>query len=97
MKYALAFSALLLATPAIAGDSLKTAAMIAVQVDTCCATVEQGVVRDLIVRGSMEENITISDAFNVAMGMQRAYTDVIATVGSREAFCAGGKQARARQ
>lgn len=93
MKTALALSALLLATPAMAGESLKTAAILAIQVDICGAKVDPGVVREIIVQGSVEENITIADAFNVTRGMQRAYQDIIHTLGTSKDYCAEFKRA----
>lgn len=97
MKYALALSALLLATPAMAGNSLREAAKLAVQADTCGVKIPSEVIQQLLVRGSVEENITVNDAGKIAIGMQIAYTDMINVIGSTADFCAVGKQARVGQ
>jgi hypothetical protein len=94
MKYALALSALLLASPAMAGNSLREAAKLAVQVDTCGAKIPNEIIQQLLVRGSMEENITINDAGKIAIGMQLAYTDIIARMNMSADFCVAAKQVR---
>ncbi|TCL70617.1 hypothetical protein [Rhizobium sp. BK251] len=97
MKFAsIAIASLILATPAAAGDSLKMAALFALQVDTCGEKADSDFLREIIVHGSVEENVTLNDAFNIVRGMQRAYTDIAVSLGTSE-YCASTKQLRTRQ
>lgn len=97
MKHALALSALLIASPAMAGDSFREAALTAAGVDVCGQNVAPGVIRDLVTRGSEEERITIEAAAFITLGMKLAYLDIIARTDTAREFCAATKTARVGQ
>jgi len=97
MKYALALSSLLIASPAMAEGSLRTAALTAVGIEVCGAQVQKGVLTELVTRGAEETDIPAEAAAYIALGMKLAYTDIIARTGTAAEFCAGSKTARIGQ
>jgi hypothetical protein len=97
MKYALALSALLIASPAMAEGSLRTAALTAVGIEVCGAQVPKGLLTALVERGSQETGIPAETAAYIALGMKLAYTDIIARTGTAAEFCSSTKTARVGQ
>lgn len=93
MKHALALSALLLATPAMAiDDYLKEAALVSVETFTCNKYKTNDKFNAAVSEAAISMDAKFSEAMSMAIGAGAVYSDFLVSAGKLQEFCAGTRQ-----